>query len=98
MCFASATAEAASIPADRAWATLEDTGFAGSSIMLRQPRSSAEDATSTREGTTCLLPRTRVTSEMRSVSFEELLLFGPDALERCAPLEEWLCPPLPRLP
>ena len=98
MCFASAAAEAAFTAADRAWATFEDTGFARSLAMVRRPRISAEDATSTREGATCLLPRTTVTSRIRSLSSEELLLIRPYALEWCAPLMEWLCPPLPRLP
>ena len=98
MCFSSAAAVAASIAADRVWETFEDTGLALSLAMVRRPRSSAEDATSTREGTTCLLPRTTVTSGIRSLSSEELMLLRPDALEWCGPLEEWLCSPLPRLP
>ena len=98
MHFSSAAAVAASIAAERAWATFEDAGFARSLATARRPRSSAEDATSTREGTTCLLPRTTVTSGIRSLSSEELMLLRPDALEWCGPLEEWLCSPLPRLP
>ena len=38
MSFASAAAAAASIAADRSWATFEDTGFARSSAMVRRPR------------------------------------------------------------
>ena len=86
-CFASAAAASASIAADRAWATFEDTGFAQSSVMVRRPRLSAEDATPTREGTTCLLARTTVTSGTRLLFSEELLLLIPNELEWCAPLE-----------
>ena len=93
-CFSTAAAVAASIRVDRAWATSENTGFARSLALVTQPRNSAEDDTSTKHGTSCLLPRTTVTSGVRSLSSEEMLLIRPDALWLCALLEEWFCLPL----
>ena len=50
-----AVAAAESIAVVRAWARLDDTGVARSSFMVKRRRSSAEEAPSASEGTTCLL-------------------------------------------
>ena len=76
VCFASAAAAAASFAEVQAWATYQGTGFARSSAMVRRPRSSAEDAISTREGTTCLFALTAVTSGSCPRSSEELELLN----------------------
>ena len=74
MCFASAAVAAASIAEGRLWATLDDTGLTRSSAWVRQLRPSADDAKSTKQGTTCLFPLTIVTSGPFSRSSEELEL------------------------
>ena len=55
ICLAVAAAAVESVTDVRAWARLDDTGIARSSDTARRPRSSAGEATSTSEGTTCLL-------------------------------------------
>ena len=74
---ASAATAAASIAEVRAWATLDDTGLARSLAMVRRLNLSAEDATSTKEGATCLLPLMIMTSEPLPRSSEELELPSP---------------------
>ena len=77
MCLASAVTAAASIANVRASATLDDTGLAWSSDMVRRLKYTADDATSTKDGNTYLLPLTAVTSGPLPQSSEELELPAP---------------------
>ena len=72
VCLASAAAAAAFVADVRALATLDDAGLVRSSHMVRQLRSFAEDATSIKEGTTCLLSLTTMISGLLLRFVEEL--------------------------
>ena len=61
-CLTSAAASAVAIAEVRAPAAVEDTGLVQSSVTDSLLRRSAEDAASTREGVTRLIPATTVTS------------------------------------
>ena len=61
-CLSSAAASAVAIAAVRAWVKREDTGLARSPVTENLLSRAAEDATSTKEGVTCLFPVTTVTS------------------------------------
>ena len=93
-CLASAPASAVAIAA-RAWAIVEDTSLAPSPVTESFLSRSAEDATSTKEGVTCLFPATTVTSPWCALE-EEVELKEDDEpypLER--PLAPSRLPPWP---
>ena len=72
-CLASAAASAVAIAQARAWANVEDTDLARSSVTNSLLSLSAEDAISTKEEVTCLFPATTVTSPLSVVEAEDEL-------------------------
>ena len=79
VCAASLAASAVASSDARARARLEDTGWARSSGKVSRPRSSTEEATSTKDGTTCLFLVLVTSGTAFSVLFpsEELEPPGP---------------------
>ena len=72
-CLASAAASAVAIAQARAWANVEDTDLARSSVTNSLLSLSAEDAISTKEEVTCLFPATTVTSPLSVLEAEDEL-------------------------
>ena len=73
LCLASAAASAVAIAVVSAWANVEDTGLAQSPVTERFFSRSAKDATSTKEGVTCLFSVTTVTSLRSKLEAEDEL-------------------------